>query len=476
LNAPWNLGYGRLAWSPDSVHVLIGGSYLPVDDSSDAGRAGQAVAVVDTRDGSYEKLPLTVPQATEIVLSWRSPSTIEIEVQRKDGQLERYDFTHTTTWVRTSDTNKSARSPRWLYYLRQGLNVPPKIYGHDSKTGRDELLLDVLPHFAEQFVLGRVKYLAGALPTGETWECHLYYPQHYRPDRRFPLVIQAEYGSWANDVFSLFGPTDGATGPPLFSSYAAQSLAGIDIAVADITVHRGEAGDSTPGAEGERNVKAFEALISRLTSEGLVDPLKVALSGFSRNGYYIDYALTHSSYRFAAALAVDNWDPSYISTGLYNWDAASSAANGADPFGAGLQTWLETAPGFNAEKIRAPFLMVMLTGGTGGFSSYWELFSRLKYLHRPVELDVTPDLEHGIHNTQNPQQLLAVQKWSIDWFDFWLNGHEDTSQKKADQYRRWEVLCDQQREQNQSGPTFCVSSATDKVREIPRSEASASPH
>jgi hypothetical protein len=29
----------------------------------------------------------------------------------------------------------------------------------------------------------------------------------------------------------------------------------------------------------------------------------------------------------------------------------------------------------------------------------------------------------------------------VDWFDFWLNGHEDPDPEKADQYRRWRGLC-----------------------------------
>jgi hypothetical protein len=28
----------------------------------------------------------------------------------------------------------------------------------------------------------------------------------------------------------------------------------------------------------------------------------------------------------------------------------------------------------------------------------------------------------------------------VDWFDFWLNGHEETQPAKANQYTRWRAL------------------------------------
>jgi hypothetical protein len=41
---------------------------------------------------------------------------------------------------------------------------------------------------------------------------------------------------------------------------------------------------------------------------------------------------------------------------------------------------------------------------------------------------------------QNPGQRLASQGGTVDWFDFWLNGHEDSDPVKAEQYKRWREL------------------------------------
>jgi hypothetical protein len=46
----------------------------------------------------------------------------------------------------------------------------------------------------------------------------------------------------------------------------------------------------------------------------------------------------------------------------------------------------------------------------------------------------------GTDNIIKPLQVLAHQEMLVDWFDFWLNGSEDNSPTKAEQYERWRQL------------------------------------
>jgi hypothetical protein len=39
-----------------------------------------------------------------------------------------------------------------------------------------------------------------------------------------------------------------------------------------------------------------------------------------------------------------------------------------------------------------------------------------------------------------PLHQLAHQEAVVDWFDLWLNTHEDASPGKAEQYERWRRL------------------------------------
>jgi hypothetical protein len=83
----------------------------------------------------------------------------------------------------------------------------------------------------------------------------------------------------------------------------------------------------------------------------------------------------------------------------------------------------------------------------------WEPYAGLRYLHKPVELIM---LNTGEHVLTNPAVRMASQGGSVDWFRFWLQGHEDSDPAKAEQYLRWEKLCDMQVAQNLNRPASCV--------------------
>lgn len=85
------------------------------------------------------------------------------------------------------------------------------------------------------------------------------------------------------------------------------------------------------------------------------------------------------------------------------------------------------------QKVRRAGLATLLWG--------LEMFSRLRFLRKPVEYYVVPDLRHGSHILQNPRQLLAAQSRALDWWLFWLKGEEDVSDPaKAPQYEQWRRL------------------------------------
>jgi dipeptidyl aminopeptidase/acylaminoacyl peptidase len=186
---------------------------------------------------------------------------------------------------------------------------------------------------------------------------------------------------------------------------------------------------------------AFETLAKQLSASGLADGNKIALDGFSRNGYWVEFTLTHSTFPFAAAIAADNYDPSYFPSALFNWRDVDAQTNSAIAFGAGLQKWIERAPGFNAEHIHTPLRMIGQSAGMPLIIGSWELYSRLRHLKKPVEMYMMPGADKNpSHTPQNPRQIMAIQEGVIDWFSFWLTGREDPSPIKRDQYARWRAF------------------------------------
>jgi hypothetical protein len=61
----------------------------------------------------------------------------------------------------------------------------------------------------------------------------------------------------------------------------------------------------------------------------------------------------------------------------------------------------------------------------------------MKRMGKPVDMVVFLD---GVHVLQKPSNRMISQDGTVDWFDFWLNGHEDADPAKAEQYARWREL------------------------------------
>lgn len=108
---------------------------------------------------------------------------------------------------------------------------------------------------------------------------------------------------------------------------------------------------------------------------------------------------------------------------------------GALPYGEGLQRWFERAAGFHTDKIRAPVLVS--AGDPIHLIALWSLYAPLRDQGKAVELQY---IRSGHHNFTKPLQVLAHQEMLVDWFDFWLNGHESTDPKKSEQYARWREM------------------------------------
>src|SRR3546814_8484485 len=64
-------------------------------------------------------------------------------------------------------------------------------------------------------------------------------------------------------------------------------------------------------------------------------------------------------------------------------------------------------------------------------------FTALREAGKPAALYVFPN-EH--HNIWQPAHRLAAYRRNIQWFDFWLNGHEDENPVDPDQYVQWRAM------------------------------------
>jgi hypothetical protein len=314
--------------------------------------------------------------------------------------------------------------------VRQGLNEPPLLVAADKHTSK--VVWDPNPQLKD-IELEQASVYTWKDKEGQDWIGGLFKPSSYKPGRRYPLVIQThgftEFEFRPSGVF----PT----------AFAARALAAVGIVVLQVKEH---CPTVTP-YEGTCVVSGYESAVNQLVSEGLVDPEKIGIIGFSRTCFYVMEALTMGSFHPKAASITDGVMETYLQyMTAVDWNGNAvvnefDSMIGAPPFGDGLQQWLKRSPGFNLDKVTSPLLVVGISPWRSLFM--WEPYAGLRCLHKPVDLMILNSTQHVL---TNPAVRMASQGGTLDWFRFWLKDEEDPDPTKAEQYSRWRKLRKQQKE------------------------------
>lgn len=187
-------------------------------------------------------------------------------------------------------------------------------------------------------------------------------------------------------------------------------------------------------------MEGYRSAIQELSKQGLVDPQRVGVTGFSWTCWYAIDALIREPNMFAAATIADGFDNSYMQYLLFAVDTPSlqkqmERIRGGSPFGNGLKRWVEESPGFHLDHVRTPLRIEAINPAS--VLQEWELYGSLRLQRKPVDLIYFP---RGAHIHQKPLERLESQQGNVDWFRFWLQGYEDPAPSKRSQYERWREL------------------------------------
>ncbi len=434
-DAGWGGGYSRAVWSSDGLAVLLPSTFL---SSQDHTPSTPCVAVVDLSSSTRTCVAMLKGQTDEkgyhFLLATRAlfaggneERVIVTTVANSSYHTAAYRRTSGGIWQEVVAGNgesieDEARDLEVM--VKEGLDQPPLLVAKNKQRSR--VIWDPNPQL-DNIELGHASVYRWKDKEGREWKGGLYEPVDYKRGQRYPLVIQTHGFRELEFRPSGLFPTGSA----------ARSLAAAGMFVLQV-------GENCPlykPSEAPCAVSSYESAVNQLVSEGLVDPERVGIIGFSRTCFWVMEALTTSSVHFKAALITDGFMGNYFQyiTQIDSYDNAGprqlDSIIGAPPFGENLQQWLKRSPGFNLDKITAPLMVVAAVRGT--LLPMWEPYAGLRYLHKPTDLIILNTDEHVL---TNPEMRLASQGGSVDWFRFWLKDDEDSDPVKVEQYARWQRL------------------------------------
>jgi dipeptidyl aminopeptidase/acylaminoacyl peptidase len=430
LDAPLGFDLNGFAWAPDGQSVVISGAYLPLD-SDDAAERTRRVRNTFIAEVKLPSRSIVVVSEKQLRVSrWDRDShrvLLEPDDSVSDLPVSAYEKKD-AQWneVSVSPRIDVERSNRLRLTLEEDCNTPPKIYATDRGLQHRRLVLDLNPQF-DELRFGRVEEVIWTATDGHKVAGGLYLPPDYIPGRRYPLVIQTH--GFDKKRFKIDGPWG--------SAFAARPLAAEGIVVLQVGGSPEEAVSAVEGVvntprEAPYRTAEFEGAIDYLDEKGLIDRNRVGIIGFSRTVHHVEYALTHSTYPFAAATVADGINAGYFSYVEFP-NGGYEMLNGGPPFGDTLTQWIKNSPGFSLDKVHTP-VRIEYYGSSTTVLGGWEWFSILSRLHKPADLIYLPNATHEL---VKPWELLTSQEGNVDWFRFWLKGGEDPDPTKIEQYIRW---------------------------------------
>lgn len=320
-----------------------------------------------------------------------------------------------------------------LLCLRQGATQPPRLVAFDVWSGRQRVLFDPNPGF-RRLTLGSVQRLEWRNTGGREAYGDLVLPPGYKGGR-LPVVVV---------LYRSRGFLRGGTGNDYpIQLFALRGFAVLSIdrpalyAAGDLSIRSVDAfwrANFHDWADRRSVDSALHAGLDLLVARGVADPHKLALTGLSDGASTVRFALVNSRRFAAAAISTCCVDESADEVVGPAWEQSSLATGSPKAAPIDIAFWRPYSLALNADRMDTPILMQLadselLTGV--------HAFTALRSYGQPVDLYFYPD---EYHIKWQPEHRRAVYERDLDWFSFWLQGHEDPAPDKAKEYARWRAF------------------------------------
>jgi dipeptidyl aminopeptidase/acylaminoacyl peptidase len=353
-----------------------------------------------------------------------------------------------------------------LTCLRETTTQPLHVVSIDVQLGSIRVLADVNPEF-KNLRFGPVERIEWKLPAdvadlySSNWaRGFIIYPPDFNPRKKYPVFISPYQtgGFFRGDV--------GDEHPLL--AYAANGIVVLNSESPFfwglIERYRPYLGRAYSVKRGFPHMRALRDstvhALELVEARGFVDRDRVGIGSISQGSMIVMSVLQKYNRIAAASVAQAGFEPTeyYLQTTAgreqyeRRWGRGDSFPPDPDTPG-GRETWPVMDIAANAHTIHTP--IVFNVSDREGVFFLPRLTRKLDDAHIPYDAYVFPDERH---TKWQPAHRYAIYKRNLDWFRFWLQGHEAPGPDKAEQYERWQGLCDLEIANNPGRPIFCVPS------------------
>ena len=269
-----------------------------------------------------------------------------------------------------------------------------------------------LSRLAEQlqgFTLGTSEVVSWKSRDGTPIEGVLRKPAGYAPGQKRPLLVLVHGGPTGTSRPTLVGGT---------YVYPVEPFLAKGALILDPN-YRGSAGYGE--AFRSRNVRnlgvgdAWDVLagVDQLVKQGLVDPARVGVMGWSQGGYISAFLATHDAGHFRAVsvgAGISNWVTYYVNTDIHPFTRQYLAATPWDD----MEIYRKTSPMTYIKSARVP---VLIQHGDGDkrvpLPNAYELYQGLVDQGVKAKLVVFKGFGHGLNK---PKAVRAALEQNLEWF------------------------------------------------------------
>lgn len=324
------------------------------------------------------------------------------------GDSERlpYVLTSTPAFSVSQDGNHIA-------WIKSSPTAPGDIYLRNSQSGSEIRLSDVNPQVRDYQVVN-ARTVRWKSKDGLEVEGVLRLPFDYSPGTRVPLLVSL-HGGPAGAALESF---------PLPRTYPTQLFLGAGFAVFEPnfrgSINYGpEFRKATIEAQGFGDMDDIMTGIDALVDQGIADPARLGVMGWSYGGYLTAWIVGHSNRFKAASIGACGTDwVSWYGPSIANKESAPEVMweyFGGPPWNR-LDVYSRHSARAFLKNVKTPSLVLH---GEQDIDSGPEVYVALRDLNVPVSYVTYPREGHGIAEPMHQRDLM---RRNAEWFEKWILG------------------------------------------------------